>query len=242
MRVLITAGGTSERIDDVRAITNFSTGRLGSLVAEAYSQIPDVDVTLISAKGSLRPTNPAIRVIEIESVQELLSEVTNQLEKNTFEIVVHSMAVSDYYLVGTTSQETLVDQLKRSQSVEEGLNQAFEPISSQPKKLSSQTETMYFQLKQTPKVISLIKQLQPKTSLVGFKLLVDISEKQLVQVAKELMAKNDCDFVLANDKTKISGDQHLGHLINRQGEFTTYASKQAIAQGIIEQTMKGRTT
>lgn len=241
MRVLITAGGTSERIDDVRAITNFSTGRLGSLVAEAYSQLPDVDVTLISTKRSLKPTNSAINIIEVESVEDLLSEVSNQLEQYTFDIVVHSMAVSDYYLVGITSQEILVSELEQSQSVTEGLNRAFEPISSQPKKLSSQSETLYFQLKQTPKVIGLIKQLQPDTCLVGFKLLVDIPEEQLVQVAKRLMAKNDCDFVLANDKTKISDDHHLGHLINPQGEVTTYTSKQAIAQGIIEQTMKGRT-
>ncbi len=242
MRVLITAGGTSERIDDVRAITNFSTGRLGSLVADAYSQLADVDVTLISTKRSLKPSNPAIRIIEVESVQELIMEVTNQLEQTSFDIVVHSMAVSDYYLTGTASQEALISGLGKNKSVLEALNQAFDPISSEPSKLSSQTETMYFQLKQTPKVISLIKQLQPDACLVGFKLLVDISEKHLVKVAKELMAKNDCDFVLANDKTRISGDEHLGHLINRQGEFTTYTSKQAIAQGIIEQTMKGRTT
>lgn len=240
MRVLITAGGTSERIDDVRAITNFSTGRLGSLVADAYSQLPEVNVTLILAKRSLKPINPAIQLIEIESVQELLEEVTNQLSENTFDIVVHSMAVSDYYLVGTTSQEKLVNELEKKQSIDAGLKQAFEPISREPKKLSSQTEMMYFQLQQTPKVISLIKQLQPETCLVGFKLLVNIAEEQLVEVAKELMAKNDCDFVLANDKAMISGDSHLGHLINHQGEFTTYTSKQAIAQGIVEQTMKGR--
>lgn len=37
MRVLITAGGTSEKIDNVRSITNHSTGRLGCLIAEKFS-------------------------------------------------------------------------------------------------------------------------------------------------------------------------------------------------------------
>ena len=35
MRILITAGGTSEKIDSVRAITNHSTGSLGKAIAEA---------------------------------------------------------------------------------------------------------------------------------------------------------------------------------------------------------------
>lgn len=240
MRVLITAGGTSERIDDVRAITNFSTGRLGSLIADAYSQLANIEVTLISAKGSRKPVNSAIKIVEVTSVQELLSEVTNQLKTHTFEVVVHSMAVSDYYLTGTASHEQLVGQLRDSPTAEEGLEQGFVPISEVPQKLSSKTATMYFKLEQTPKVIHLIKQLQPETCLVGFKLLVAPDEQQLFEVATAIMEKNDCDFVLANDKTKIHGDQHLGHLIDRRGDFQTYTSKQAIAQGIVEQTMKGR--
>lgn len=240
MRVLITAGGTSERIDDVRAITNFSTGRLGSLIADTYSLLPDVQVTLIRAKRSLKPVNPAITLIEVESVQELLTEVTNQLKTTLFDVVIHSMAVSDYFLAGTASQEQLLAKLAMSENAEKGLQQAFNPISSVPQKLSSQTDTMYFQLKQTPKIIALIKQLQPTTCLVGFKLLVDVTEERLMAVAADIMTKNQCDFVLANDKTKISGDQHIGHLIDRAGAIKTYATKQDIAQGIVEQTMKGR--
>ena len=34
MRILITAGGTSEKIDDVRAITNHSTGSLGQAISK----------------------------------------------------------------------------------------------------------------------------------------------------------------------------------------------------------------
>ena len=37
INVLITSGGTVEKIDAVRGITNFSTGKLGSLLAESFS-------------------------------------------------------------------------------------------------------------------------------------------------------------------------------------------------------------
>ena len=38
MKIIITAGGTSERIDDVRTITNSSTGRLGYAIGEAFAK------------------------------------------------------------------------------------------------------------------------------------------------------------------------------------------------------------
>ena len=38
MKTVITAGGTSEKIDDVRTITNSSTGRLGYAVGTAFLQ------------------------------------------------------------------------------------------------------------------------------------------------------------------------------------------------------------
>ena len=39
MKILITAGGTTEKIDQVRAITNHSTGRLGQALADYLVQI-----------------------------------------------------------------------------------------------------------------------------------------------------------------------------------------------------------
>ena len=38
MKIIITAGGTSERIDDVRTITNSSTGRLGFTIGSAFAE------------------------------------------------------------------------------------------------------------------------------------------------------------------------------------------------------------
>ena len=38
MKIIITAGGTSERIDDVRTITNSSTGRLGYAIGRAFAE------------------------------------------------------------------------------------------------------------------------------------------------------------------------------------------------------------
>lgn len=249
MRVLVTAGGTSERIDDVRGITNFSTGRLGSLIADAYAEKETIEVTYIHSKTAKLPQNQAINKIEIESVDDLLSSIETCLKQTNFDIIVHSMAVSDYYLSGTASQDQVIASLANVSpsaisigdiKLQEALESSFKKSSEAEGKMSSDLGTVYMQLKQTPKVIGRIKELQPTTTLVGFKLLVDVPESELMSVAARLMAKNSCDYVLANDKTQIIGDQHVGFLLTREGNYTRYETKGDIARGIVEETTQGR--
>jgi phosphopantothenate-cysteine ligase len=83
-------------------------------------------------------------------------------------------------------------------------------------------------------VIQRIRQLQKNTILVGFKLLVDVPESELLQVGYNLLLKNNCDFVLANDLTKIQGDNHKGLLIKPDFSYQSYDTKQEIACGIVE--------
>ncbi|MBR5730646.1 MAG: phosphopantothenoylcysteine synthase, partial [Firmicutes bacterium] len=76
--------------------------------------------------------------------------------------------------------------------------------------------------------------LAPEAVIVGFKLLDEVKKKELLDTAKRLMEKNDCDFVLANDyKTVQKGaDKHVGYLMSRGGKVETFTGKQAIADGI----------
>ena len=58
-------------------------------------------------------------------------------------------------------------------------------------------------IKYLPKVISVIKDASPKTFLVGFKLLDGVCDEKLIYVGRELMKKNNCDVVVANDLSNI---------------------------------------
>lgn len=252
MRVLITAGGTTEKIDEVRAITNHSTGRLGSLIADYFYEAGATEIVYICSEQAKRPTHiQKMRELPIVSVQELYQTLTKELISSHFDIVIHSMAVSDYYLEGTASQDVLTTEIvkqlnqhsdmSQEEAVKQGLELAFHGMASanQPKKMSSALPTVYFQLKQTPKVIRQIKKIQPNATLVGFKLLVDVDSTELVQVASRLMEKNDADYVLANDLSQIKGDHHVGYLLQQDGSYTIFQTKQEIAKGIVETTMKG---
>ncbi len=71
--VLITAGPTIERIDPVRYISNFSTGKMGYSLAKAAAA-QGATVTLISGPVNISVNNPAIKVVNVESASQMYDE------------------------------------------------------------------------------------------------------------------------------------------------------------------------
>jgi phosphopantothenate-cysteine ligase len=68
---------------------------------------------------------------------------------------------------------------------------------------------------------------------------LDGSEKEtLMKAARELMERNDCDYVLANDQAWISGDSHKGFLLGRGGECESFNNKGEIAAGIVRAALR----
>ena len=91
-RILITAGPTIEQIDPVRAITNFSSGKMGYSIAEAALEM-GAEVTLVSGPTHLTP--PATnKLIQVKSAQEMLDAVMANIEQQDIFIAV--AAVADY--------------------------------------------------------------------------------------------------------------------------------------------------
>ena len=68
--ILITAGPTYEKIDPVRFIGNYSSGKMGYALAEACAR-RGADVTLISGPVALQVQHPAIRCIDVESAEQM---------------------------------------------------------------------------------------------------------------------------------------------------------------------------
>lgn len=91
--VLITAGPTYERIDPVRYIGNFSTGKMGYALAEEAA-LRGAKVTLVSGPVSLTTKHPGIAVIPVESAQEMYDAATELFPNN--DIAICAAAVADY--------------------------------------------------------------------------------------------------------------------------------------------------
>lgn len=92
-RVLITAGPTHEKIDPVRFIGNYSSGKMGyALAAECASR--GAEVTLVSGPVSVTIDNPSVKVVHVESAREMLAACEEAFV--TADIAVMCAAVADY--------------------------------------------------------------------------------------------------------------------------------------------------
>jgi phosphopantothenate-cysteine ligase len=218
MNVLITAGGTAERIDSVRAITNTATGALGGMTADCFAASGGVRrIFYVCGKGARRPeTAPAeiVEITEIEDTADLEAAVRGICARNTIGAVVHSMAVSDYRVSRVTNAE-------------------FADIGGAAK-ISSDEKSLVLFLERTPKIISLFSTIAPNAILVGFKLLSGAEHGELIDAGFDLLKKNNCAYVLANDMAQIRAGTHTGYLIDKNKNVLRFDGKQEIARGITE--------
>lgn len=222
MKILVTSGGTSEAIDRVRSITNHSTGRLGLVITEALIKAGH-EVCLITTSQAIKPvSHPNLKIIEIKNTLDLLEEMRNLVKD--YQVLIHSMAVSDYTPVYMTS----IDEVQASQDISEFLTKH-----NTETKISSKEDAQILFLKKNPKIISLVKEWNPKIHLIGFKLLVDVTEDHLIDVARESLKKNQADIIVANDLNQINSEQHLAYLVE-ENDYQTAYSKQEIAELIIK--------
>ncbi|MGX7126312.1 phosphopantothenate--cysteine ligase [Enterococcus viikkiensis] len=236
MRILITSGGTSEKIDDVRAITNHSSGKLGKAIAETFAA-DGATIDLITTRQAVNVEGETIHPHYIESTADLERMLKELMSENNYEAVIHSMAVSDFTPESSVTLEDLEIAIAKQPS---DLPTELAKLDAQrtEKKISSDTDHLVIVLKKNPKIISLIKQLQPDTILVGFKLLVDVPMIELLNVAKKSLEKNHADFILANDLTEIHGEKHHGYLINQQQKVKEAHTKTEIAELIKKEVME----
>lgn len=237
-KIIITAGGTSEKIDNVRKITNSSTGKLGMTIANyLLKENNDLLIYYICSKNSLRPSNKKVKIIEIDGTMHLKKEIENLLLNEKIDYFIHSIAVSDYMTDYVTTIEKIKKSLKKTNNVDEAFNK-IETINGN--KISSYEDNLVIVLKPTPKIISIIKDLSPSTYLIGFKLLDSVSKEELIEIAKKLRDKNKCDLVVANDLATIRNGEHVGYIIDKNNNVEEAHGKDDIAKKIVRRINYGK--
>jgi phosphopantothenoylcysteine synthetase/decarboxylase len=189
-KIAITSGPTQAAIDAVRFISNRSTGGLGVAIAEECLR-HGAKVTFHHGAGSLLPVRrPGLKIVEIETVDDLVVALKARLPKDRYDVFFHAMAVLDYV-----------------------------PAEEFKGKIKSVKESLTLRLVRTPKVVNLIKQLSPDTILVAFKLEVAATKARLNEAAARLMRASGADFVFANDLRSVGKDSHTGYLLDRNGQL-----------------------
>ncbi len=218
--ILITAGSTRGYLDAIRYITNTSTGKLGREIAyEAMSH--GAVVTYIYGADSLFPVvqdhndiKPSqLKLIEIETNNDLIKVVREKLKNRKFDAIVHAMAVADYV-----------------------------PARAKPDKTPSEKKEWLLKLVKTPKVITIIRDMWPDALLVGFKLEVNRTKDDLIKTAKRFLKKSRADIIVANDYKNISRKRHIAYMVTGDSKMSKpLKSKTEIAKNVIsylENTLK----
>lgn len=223
-KYVITSGGISEKIDNVRKITNSSSGKLGMTIANHLLESKsDITIYYVCSKNALRPSNTRVKIIEVVGTMDLKDKVESLLRNEKIDYFIHTMAVADYMV----DYVTTVDKMKKS-----FLNNSDMEVINDTK-ISSYENNLVLVLKPTPKIIGLIKKESPLTYLVGFKLLDGVSKKELIEVAMRLRDKNKCDLVVANDLEDIRNKEHKAYIIDKEDKVVEASDKEDIAKKLV---------
>lgn len=101
-KAVVTAGPTYERIDPVRFVGNFSTGKMGIALAEALAA-QGADVTLILGPTYLQARHPRIHTKRVESAAEMYEAASTEFESAA--IAIMAAAVADYKPANTAPEK-----------------------------------------------------------------------------------------------------------------------------------------
>ena len=187
-RILITAGGTRERIDSVRYIGNMSSGRTASRLADELTNAGH-DVTWLGAQDAVKP-ELAGAMVQFSSFDDLAQRLQALLLENDYDAVIHAAAVSDFSVVSVLTEEG-------------------NPLDKLEGKLSSASDLL-LRLKPNPKLLDRIRawSKNPEVQVIGFKLTDTADFQQRIAAVKKQFDDSKVDAVVHNDLSDISQEAH----------------------------------
>ncbi len=228
MKCIITSGPMDTKIDNVRSILNSSTGKLGSLFAQSFSEF--YEVVYIHTSGAILPSNKNIKKIEINTPKELLSRIKKEIEEDT--IIIHLMAIRDFDFKGSINMSKLLENINSgSIKNEDELLLKIEESLDYESKISSKKDQLLY-LKKDIKVIDEIKKINKDVFLVGFKLLSNVTNQELLCVQKDLLKRSSCDMVVGNIKEDISSTNHKAQILYKD-EVINVLTKEDIVKEVL---------
>ncbi len=187
MHCLVTAGPTYEKLDDVRRLTNFSTGRLGTELA-AHLTNAGHDVTLLVGElATWRGERIAKTITSFSTTADLLAKF-QALADDDIGAVFHAAAVSDFSFGGVFEQNDRGE----LRELKEG-------------KISTRDGELLARLVPTPKLISRLREFYREAVIVGWKYEIDGSRDDVIAKARQQIAENRTTACVANGRAYGEG-------------------------------------
>jgi phosphopantothenoylcysteine synthetase/decarboxylase len=209
MRVVITSGPSYEPIDQVRRLTNSSTGELGTLLAEAFAEAGHSVVCFRGVASTFAAPLWPVEVVPYATNEDLVEGLTRLPAREDVNVVLHAAALCDF---------------KVSQIVNE------EGVASPGGKLSSRSGKLQLTLEPTPKVIISLRRMFPAAIIVGWKFEVDGTAADVLAKGKSQLEECLTDACVLNGKAYGAG---FG-VISRAAESIHLHDKPALCRFLVD--------
>jgi phosphopantothenoylcysteine decarboxylase/phosphopantothenate--cysteine ligase len=169
LKILITAGPSQEAIDSVRYVSNRSSGRMGiELAKEASARGGKV---LLVAGNCMVKTPDYINTINVESSDDFVRTIKDELEYRGYDIFISAAAISDY-----------------------------KPVECIDGKISSdKIQELNINMTLTPKILNVARKKDYNLLIVAFKAETNVSRTELINRAYHRLQKSEADLIVAND-------------------------------------------
>ena len=182
MHCVVTAGPTFEPLDEVRRLTNFSSGKLGSQLADFLVEQGHQVTLLYGHYSTYHDKQSAQRVVPFDTTNDLRDKLKS-LAKEKVDAVFHAAAVSDFGFGKVFERDAKGD----LREVTSG-------------KISTREGTLLAELVPTPKIISSLHTFFPASCIVGWKYEVEGDRASVLAKAVQQIRENKTNACVANGK------------------------------------------
>src|SRR5476649_745801 len=211
MRIVITSGPSYEPIDQVRRLSNFSTGELGTLLAEGFAEAGHRVVCFRGVASTFPPPLWPVEVIPFTTNDDLAAGLQALPAREEATIVFHAAALCDF-------------------KVREIVDEKGDPVHGD--KVSSRAGTLKLTMEPAPKLIASLRRMFPSSILVGWKYELDGTADEVLGKGRRQMDECLTDACALNGQAYGSG---FG-FISRTGEQVHLPDKAALCRFLIEWT------
>jgi phosphopantothenoylcysteine synthetase/decarboxylase len=209
MRIVITSGPSYEPIDEVRRLTNSSTGELGTLMAEALAEAGHSVVCFRAVASTFAAPLWPVEVIPYATNDDLVNGLTRLPEREQVNVVLHAAALCDFKVKEIVTEEG---------------------ASLPGSKISSRAGTLHLTLEPAAKIIHTLRRMFPSSIIVGWKFELDGTPADVLAKGKQQL--DDCltDACVLNGKAYGNG---FG-VISRSGELIHLPDKPALCRFLVD--------
>jgi phosphopantothenoylcysteine decarboxylase/phosphopantothenate--cysteine ligase len=215
MKIVITTGPSYEPVDEVRRLTNFSTGELGVMLARTF-QTAGHEIVLLRGEAATFPCNlTGIRVLPFATNQNLLQGMQRLSDEGGIGAVFHAAALCDFevFSVQDTDGAELIGA-----------------------KLSSRSGELLLRLRPAAKVINQLRGLFPEARIFGWKYEMSGTRDEALDKGRRQIEENRTEACVVNGRAFGPG---FG-LLRNNGKLTFAEDKEELCRQLVAE-LEGKT-